>query len=349
MEDEFEKSTWDRMPEAAANAISAALDNNWLPASSLALYARWWQLEAWLRSLAYVELRARDGVDWTNALDANTNYRQQGDAKFEYMASPDWRDPLAYMDASILFRLLDDEWSLFSHALLDQDTWKGRRSELLGIRNRIGHLRRPHQDDLARIEQTLRDLEVGAVKAVYAYNRDRFLSMLDPADPMVTNWLHKGHSEARLIDHAARKYDMGIEFHLTTRPWSTFARGNLGTGTPGVMWSVRFVAGMRRFRTADIWRDLDGSARELVVHYLIHNISHIEFKFSAVDDPDRVSDAIGSILNAVLSSTPALYSSEEYHRESDRLKASHNVDPRVLHNHTWMVDDSMNPITLFVA
>src|SRR5687767_4748423 len=116
------------------------------------------------------------------------------------------------MDASLLFRLIDNEWAIFSHALLEQDTWKGRRAELLGIRNRIGHLRRPHRDDLSRIEQTLRDLEVGAVRAVYAYNRDRFLSEIDAADPLVSDWFHKGHRDARLIDHAARKYDMGIEF-----------------------------------------------------------------------------------------------------------------------------------------
>jgi hypothetical protein len=33
------------------------------------------------------------------------------------------------------------------------------------IRHRIGHVRRPHDDDLNRVEQALRDLEHGAFVA----------------------------------------------------------------------------------------------------------------------------------------------------------------------------------------
>jgi len=35
-----------------------------MPGQSLALYARWWQLETWLHDLAYVELRALRGIAW---------------------------------------------------------------------------------------------------------------------------------------------------------------------------------------------------------------------------------------------------------------------------------------------
>src|SRR3712207_5206205 len=43
-----------------------------LPARSVALYARWWQLETWLRELIYVELRALYGSTWDNAVKVAT-------------------------------------------------------------------------------------------------------------------------------------------------------------------------------------------------------------------------------------------------------------------------------------
>lgn len=50
----------ENLPLQPGRALEATV-GHWLPPESLALYARWWQLETWLRQLAYVELRARDG------------------------------------------------------------------------------------------------------------------------------------------------------------------------------------------------------------------------------------------------------------------------------------------------
>lgn len=62
-DDEDEPTTWARLPDDAADALSAVLDSGDMPPRALALYVRWWQLETWLRTLAYVELRSRDGLD----------------------------------------------------------------------------------------------------------------------------------------------------------------------------------------------------------------------------------------------------------------------------------------------
>ena len=110
------------------------------------------------------------GDKWTTALPKISELRQQGDNEFKYMATPDAQNLLAYADASVLFQLTLDHWTLFEHALLAKNVWAGRIEELKAIRNRIGHCRRPHADDLARLAQTLRDLNGGAFAATAAFN-----------------------------------------------------------------------------------------------------------------------------------------------------------------------------------
>jgi hypothetical protein len=97
-------STWDRLPDDVTDALSSVLDSGDIPPRALVLYARWWQLETWLRTLTYVGLRSRDGLDWGSNLDPQAESPRQKDKQHEYMASPDWDDPLAYLDASRLFQ-----------------------------------------------------------------------------------------------------------------------------------------------------------------------------------------------------------------------------------------------------
>src|ERR1700730_16697566 len=94
-----------------------------VPAEGLAFFGRWWQLERWLREMAYFELRARYGVGWTAHLSVQTTSRARGDAINEYMASPDSDDLLAYADVSVLFKLIEDNWDLFSEYLPPKRRW----------------------------------------------------------------------------------------------------------------------------------------------------------------------------------------------------------------------------------
>src|SRR5467141_404559 len=142
-----------------------------MPPSAAALYSRWWQLETWLRSLVYVELRAAYGPQWASRLPPPSEDRRLKDEEFRYMATPDAQARLAYADVSHLFNIIKDDWPLFEDALLKKEVWAGRTVELSNIRNRIGHCRRPHVDDLSRLEQTLRDLEGGTFRAAAAFNR----------------------------------------------------------------------------------------------------------------------------------------------------------------------------------
>ena len=51
---------WPPMSPEIQRAIKDSWENGMPPMAS-ALYGRWWELETWLRSLIYVELKARLG------------------------------------------------------------------------------------------------------------------------------------------------------------------------------------------------------------------------------------------------------------------------------------------------
>lgn len=58
---------WAEAPPNVQRAIEAAWENGMPPVAS-ASYSRWWQLETWLRSLVYVELRAERGAAWRDVM-----------------------------------------------------------------------------------------------------------------------------------------------------------------------------------------------------------------------------------------------------------------------------------------
>lgn len=227
-----------------------------VPAEALVLYGRWWQLETWLRQLIYVELRARDGVAWAAALPPTAEEREIKDRRHAYMATPDAQARLAYLDVSPLFELLENHWSLFADSLIDRAVWSGRTVELRNIRNRIGHCRRPHSDDLARLEQTLRDLDSGAFRAVAAFNRQYELAQ-DLDDPMVEVWVRDEHDVAgRLVVHAARQYDVRFALRFSRRPWAEpLAAGSQVTGKVGYLWHATWYVRSGFVDLRKFWED----------------------------------------------------------------------------------------------
>jgi hypothetical protein len=96
-----------------------------MPAHSLALCARWWHLETWLRELAYVELRVLLGCAWRDEvktlldqyLREGTPNRQDQDALYTHLATADNDNPLAYLDYSQLTRLINNRCEQFGYAL----------------------------------------------------------------------------------------------------------------------------------------------------------------------------------------------------------------------------------------
>jgi hypothetical protein len=316
----------------------------------MALYGRWWQLETWLRSLIYVELRARDGVRWGEAFPMAAERRSHEEQAETYMLSPDASIRLGYLDARRLFELLDENWELFADSLIDRQVWAGRVVELLRIRNRIGHCRRPHSDDLGRLEQTLRDLEPGSFRALTSFNRS--WSAKPPAsDPVAKAWIAGGHPDAvRLLKHADRNYGVRFALEFSRRPWAneTLRRKRI-SGSPGYLWHASWFAADGYFRFRSFWENSYlNPHRDLIIYACANDPVSLHMSFPAVDDPKLVADAIGNCFDAFMLS-------HRYGPVPERLwngwqQVNRGLDPRVQVATYWStIDDTSTPVTLFDA
>lgn len=335
----------ENLPLQAGRALEATA-GHWLPAESLALYARWWQLETWLRQLAYVELRARDGRQWDQAVLAASG-RQSQDAQFRHMASTDTENPLAYLDYSQLIDLIGRNWEQFERTLIRRSSWDSRQEELARIRHRIGHVRRPHEDDLNRVEQTLRDLEHGAFIACASYNQQAVPSAGEHDDAVTAGWIAQRHKVARLIDHADNQYDTSVVLKLSRRPWATTA-DNLA-GAPGMLWHASFFMRNRHVDVSDFWHAASFAvARPLVLHLVADDPSNISLTFAAADDDQAVADAIGDAVETFLSESR--YGRLEEDEERRWRRRARSTDYRVIHATGWnIVDETTIPVSMFGA
>ena len=335
---------------AEERAVAAAEDSSGLPSTTLAIYSRWWQLETWLRELAYVELRSRDGVEWEKALVVPAK-RQQQDSTFTHMLGADNENPLAYLDYSQLISVIESNWDQFAYALVEKQSWDGRQVDLTRVRHRIGHMRKPHQDDLGRLEQTLRDLERGTFIALASYNRRWVPTPSEHSDAVSVGWLRGEHPTARrLLEHADRRYEIGLSLQISCRPWSSIPEQL--SHAPGILWHADFYSrGERSIDVGSLWRENRLRAiRPLIVHLVSDSSHHVGVTFSGADQPAAISDAIGETFDAVLGASRrgtvsnADTSSEVFQR---RVRA---IDFRVLSGTGWnIVDDGTVPISSFGA
>jgi hypothetical protein len=331
-----------------SRAALKAVAPNAMPGAALASYARWWQLEAWLRELVYVELRALYGQHWQAAVKASLD-RQVADQAFTHMAAADTQNPLAYLDYSQLASIIAGHWPQLEPSLITKASWDGRQEDLKRIRHRIGHVRRPHTDDLNRLEQTLRDLERGAFIALASYNRRTMPDSTHHKGAVTDGWIRGRHEVARrLIDHAERQYDTRLVVRASRRPWCPRIPADLD-GAEGVLWHADFYLRGGLVDARRLWHDsqLD-RLRPLLVHLLADWPAHISFTFAAKDDGSEVADAIGDAFDAVLMVMDRGAWDDD---DLDQWRArARGVDFRVLHGTGWnIVDDSTLPISNFGA
>ena len=341
---------WTSLPPNIRSSIVAAWSND-MPPVATALYGRWWQLETWLRSLIYVELRAAFGSSWADKLPKASEKRQGKEQTIRHMATPDAQARLAYTDARDLFSIINKHWELFEASLITKSSWMGRVEELSHIRNRIGHCRRPHTDDLARLEQILRDLEGGAFRALSAFNQQWPLEA-DRNEPLVKSWVNGENEVAiRLLEHANRRYETSFTICHSCRPWARQLPVKASiSGTKGYLWHAQwFFRGYRSLDLSAFWNDdFLQINREPILFVCASDSSSLEISFSALEDPDVIADLIGGCFEAAL--THLRYGRDIDYDYESWTKLYAELDPRVQVGGRWsIVDDSTQPITLFSA
>lgn len=270
------------------------------PAEAIACYARWWQLESYVREIVYTELRSAYGTSWSQEVGGRASSRAAGDRVNAYMASADAEDVLSYADASVLFKLIDKNWHLFEPVLLPKVRWQGQVDTLLAIRNRIAHCRRPHFDDLSRIELMLRDLETGA-RTFYGSYADTAHPLKSHRDPLVKAWVKRHHEAAsRLIDHCERKYDTRFHLSYSVRPWAEAPEPKAAIcGSEGVIWQAQWLLGAHEVDPGRLWKGLRPRTRELILHLLVE-VTGITATFSALELSDEIADAIADVFDTLI-------------------------------------------------
>lgn len=328
--------------------------SNGVPLDVSACHARWWQPETWLRDLLHLELRARDGRDWAGSLEPRVEKRRSRDSARTYMSSPDASAVLTFSDTGDLLSIIDEEWDLVAPSLLPRVRWDGRVDEIRDIRNRVAHCRRPHPQDLQRLELLLGDLTSGAYAAAAMLNLHHAADK-QRDDRLVDLWVRREHETARrLIDHAERQYDISFQLSASRRPWARAIPDTAAiSGTPGWLWHAKFYLSGRRLRSArHLWNDLtlDGAVDDLTVLVISTSPHDFEVIFAAVDDADAIGDAIGRIFDAIaIESRPNTAESLEQAREANAEWAEEllRLDWRVRGFDIWSITDDMLPIDVF--
>jgi len=217
-----------------------------IPQQTLDTYSRLWQLETWLRRMVYVELRALAGDDWASTI---RSVGMDADKRLIHMATP-ISDPLSFAQFSELRRLISANWRLFANYLPPQSIWDAKIEEVSQIRHRVAHFRPGHQDDLQRVTQLIRDIDLGVWRFCTSYNDSRpvlpqsddpvemrFLALDSfPWSPVGDGWARIG-----MADPEAR-YDMIIE--VLCRPWAQWTIPV--TGKEGFLYDIRIHARQSR-------------------------------------------------------------------------------------------------------
>jgi hypothetical protein len=317
------------------------------PVEAIACYARWWQLESYVREVVYTELRTAYGAVWSREVGERASSRAAGDRINRYMASADAEEVLSYADASVLFKLIDKHWHLFEEVLLPKVRWQGQVDTLLAIRNRIAHCRRPHPDDLSRIELTLSELEAGA-RIFYASYTDTAHSLADRRDPLVKAWVKQRHeAAARLIEHCERKYETRFRLGYSLRPWAEEPEPKAPIcGHEGAMWHAQWLVGGHDPNPGKLWKRLRPRTRELVLH-LLFEVAGVTVTFSAQEPCDEVADAIADVFdNLIMTSRPYMPGGglEAADAEIARTRGEvSRLPPKVQYQSTLSLFDPLDP------
>lgn len=338
-----EEEPWlDVDTERALRAV-AALDSK---PGSLALYARWWQLQNWLRDLIYVELRANYGMEWAHVVSGRTDNSVQH--AFPPDAGSTDSTGLFNLEHKALCGVIDQHRRLFDHALPGEVTWKSAQDAIQGISHRVALTLPPLRDDLNRIELLLRDLERGAFITCASYN-----DLVDPApdmegDPVVRGWIAGEHEAARLIEHAERQYDTSFRLQISRRPWARLPRDSRDAS--GVLWHAIFILHdrTRAISLRRLWAQVASSFINLfLVHVLCDDPYHVDFVFSAADDSQSIAEAIAAAFEIILNSAGPRIGPDAYYRFQRQAR---ELDWRVKSGTVWnIVGRDTVPISVFDA
>ncbi len=308
----------------AANLFAERLQ---LPPDSLRVYARLWQLETWLREMVYVELKSASGPTWADGLEGFKNSKEK-DKRLIHMATPQ-ESPLAYKTLGELCDIMKDHrnWALFETYFPPKSLVEAKLMELFQVRHRVAHFRRPHRDDLGRVEQFLRDIDQPFWRFTTSYNRnypitpastdlvaERFIE--DDQYPWMEvstqTWTRLGRKDLRA------RFWLTIE--RTIRPWVDKASlGNPIGPAPGVLYDIEFRALDQGMIDYDRVLSRTKHLHHRCVHIILNNPCNLlRLTFPSVLPVDEIIETVSEFREQVLRSIGLL---RQHDDEAERIAA----------------------------
>ena len=289
-------------PEEGAKLLGST---HHLPPESVRIYCRLWELETWLREMAYVELKSTYGLSWSDRLKSFEHHKDK-DKLLIHMTTPE-DSPLAYHTLSGLWAAMTSEehWPLFRGYFPPKALTEAKFQELFQIRHRVAHFRRPHSDDLARVSQFLRDVDQPFWRFVTSYNESHPITPASD-DPVAARfiehdqypWLEvEPHTWARL-GRKERGAVLTLRIDYSIRPWVDVSKlGKPPVPNRGVLYHVAIQA--LDARTFDYQPLLERTQRlhARCVHVIIDG-STVHFTIPSFLPNESISETIDSFWEA---------------------------------------------------
>jgi hypothetical protein len=284
---------------AAANAFEPLAD---VPTQVVNTYARLWQLETWLRTMVYVELRALLGDDWAKDLNANPA-SLQADKSLTHMPTPEM-NALSYSQLSKLITLVAAHWGCFTSYLPPQPLWTAKLQEVAQIRHRVAHFRVGHADDLARVKQFLRDIDRGFWRFCTSYNAsepilpqtsDPIAAHFRPLDPLP--WVEFEARKWAQIGMRDKSLPVGLNVRAQRRPWAT---GLLTPSEPGHLYDFYLFAQDGRGFNMRYLLERTESRHQHLVHLCLDSGASIRLTVPSVLGTDAVVALVEAFHDAAI-------------------------------------------------
>jgi hypothetical protein len=207
--------------------------------STLNAFLRLYQLETWMREMAYLELKAFYGTDWwefVKGLDRPAvpvhfaeKYRTK-DKQHPHTSTPE-NDPLWFISLDTLLKIMlhPKIWGRFQTYFTTRKILQIKFEEIAQIRNRVAHCRSLHQYDVRRVEQLMLDLDHGFWRFCTSYSDSYHFT-----EKLADNPLAKHLAQAqRRGDH------LEVDLYYTIRPSLKLRRRLRPQLGAGIVYDVR--------------------------------------------------------------------------------------------------------------
>ena len=304
-----------------------------VPPERLSAYSWLWQFETWLRTMVYVELRARYGDSWETNLTNLNHGAYKKDKKLTHMPTRESL-PTSYMQLGDLLRTISSNWRLFAPYLPPKKLWNAKLEEISQIRHRVAHFRLGGVDDSNSIEQLLRDIDKGFWHFCTSYNESSSLLPhskdavmkeflhLDPfpwSEVEPSKWLRVGMADPNLV--------VSVTFEISRRRWLKSQHPAQVAGKYGYFYDLTLGArDNRRFEYSLFLRNTK-SIHHKLCHICLNNFSDsIRFTIPTLLGKKAIIEIIKTLIDVAQYSVrpgrdPVLF---------EKLSESANSKPNVI-------------------